>query len=132
MRFANPDFLWFLLLVPFMIPYLMAIRERNLPAFRFPGVEKLPGIGRGNMMRPYILIPGAARIAAVILIIIALARPQKGLRSEEMTAKATDIMICLDASRSMLAVDFKPDNRFQVAKNVITEFIKGRDQDRVG
>jgi Ca-activated chloride channel family protein len=75
---------------------------------------------------------GGLRLAAVLFLILALARPQKGLRSEEMTTKAADILICLDASRSMLTVDFQPDDRFQVAKAVIGDFIKGRQYDRLG
>lgn len=63
---------------------------------------------------------------------LAWPEPQKGLRSEEMTTKATDIMICLDSSRSMLSVDFKPDNRFAVAKQVVKDFIQGREFDRIG
>jgi Ca-activated chloride channel family protein len=75
---------------------------------------------------------GSLRVIALALLIVAVARPQKGLRSEEMTTKATDIMICLDASRSMLCLDFKPKDRFQMAKSVISEFIQGRQYDRLG
>ncbi len=132
MRFAYPVFLWLLLLLPIMAAYLAYCREKDIPTFRYSSIEHLPGLTKGAKVRSFMLIPGMLRIIAVALIIIALARPQKGLRSEEMTAKATDIMICFDASRSMLAVDFKPDNRFQVAKNVIAQFIKGREQDRIG
>ncbi len=132
MRFAAPGYLWLLVLLPLMAAYLHYFREKDLPTFRFPSVSDYAGIKGGEGLRLFYLVPGALRIMAMLLIILALARPQKGLRSEEMTAKATDIMVCLDVSRSMLAVDFKPDNRFQVAKSVIAEFIKGREQDRIG
>lgn len=132
MRFANPAYLWLLALLPFMAAYLSIFREKDMPSFRFSSISHISGLRSGKGLRGYLLVPGGLRLLTMFLVILALARPQKGLRSEEMTAKATDIMICLDSSRSMLAVDFKPDNRFQVAKNVIADFIKGRDQDRIG
>jgi len=132
MRFANPEYLWLLALAPFMATYLFFFRERDLPSFRFSSLSQTTGLQNGAGIRAFVLVPGALRIMGLVLVVLALARPQKGLRSEETTAKATDIMVCLDASRSMTAIDFKPDNRFQVAKSVIAEFIKGRDQDRIG
>lgn len=132
MRFANPHYLWLLTLLPVMGTYVVFFRERDFPAFRFSSLTLAIGANQKGGTRLHALVPGFLRLIASALIISALARPQKGLRSEEMTTKATDIMICLDASRSMLAVDFKPDNRFQVAKNVIADFIKGREQDRLG
>lgn len=132
MRFAAPGYLWLLTLLPLMAVYLVRLREKDLPTFRFSATPDAAGIKNGEGLNFFFLVPGAIRLVAMTLIVLALARPQKGLRSEETTAKATDIIICLDTSRSMLAVDFKPDNRFQVAKNVIAEFIKGREQDRIG
>ncbi|MCG3203364.1 MAG: hypothetical protein KCHDKBKB_00020 [Elusimicrobia bacterium] len=132
MRFANPEFFWLLLLLPLLAAYLAFFRENDIPSFQFSALHEETGLSKGEALKPYVFFPGILRLLAFLLIIIALARPQKGLRSEETTAKATDIMICLDASRSMLAVDFKPENRFQVAKNVIADFIKAREQDRIG
>ena len=132
MRFADPIYLWLWILIPFMGLYLAFLREHDLPSFRYSSVSHTTDLKNRTRLKKFFLVPGLLRLAAMALVVFALARPQKGLRSEEMTTKATDIMICLDASRSMLAVDFKPENRFQVAKSVIMDFIKGREQDRVG
>lgn len=132
MKFASPNTLWLLLVIPIMALYLVFIRGSNLPTLRFSSTKLLDGMLDPLRLIKVTLWPGLLRILAVVFLILALARPQKGLRSEEMTTKATDIMICLDASRSMLAIDFKPDNRFGVAKQVVKDFIKGREFDRVG
>lgn len=132
MTFANPAFLLLLLIVPLLAAYLFFFRGGDLPALRFSSMshlEKVPGSPRLYLGEAVV---GLLRIAVLSLLIVALARPQKGLQSEEMTLKATDIIVCLDASKSMLSVDFKPDNRFQAAKNVAGEFISGRQHDRVG
>lgn len=131
MRFADPSFLWLLAVLPFMAAYLWFFRQKDLPAFRFPANNMVPGLAP-NGLSHHVLVPGLLRLLAVALLIVAVARPQKGLRSEELTTKATDLIVCLDASRSMLIIDFKPENRFVVAKQVISEFIKGRRHDRIG
>lgn len=132
MTLAHPHFLWLLLLVPVMGIYLIYFRPHDLPGFRFSSVQKIHSHRIKVTRDKGTIIIGILRILAVVAIIIALARPQKGLQSEELTTKATDIMFCLDASRSMLSIDFKPQNRFEVAKDVISEFIKKREFDRMG
>lgn len=131
MRFANPEFLWLLLALPAMALYLRFFRAGDVPALRVPTLRALPGEGRASLSR-LVALPGLLRILAVAALIVAVARPQKGLRSEEVTTRATDVMIVLDASRSMLSLDFKPQNRFEAAKEVIKEFVRGRQQDRLG
>ena len=131
MRFANPDWLWALAVIPLMLAYLRWFRAGDLPSLRVPSLGRLPELSAGGITR-IVAIPGLLRAVAITLLILAVARPQKGLRSEEVTTKATDIMICLDASRSMLSIDFKPDNRFEASRGVIKEFIKGRQRDRLG
>jgi len=131
MKFAHPGLLWLLAVLPLMALYLRFFRQQDLPALRFPANAMVPGLAREGL-RNHVVIPGLLRMIAVALLILAAARPQKGLRSEELTTKATDLMVCLDLSRSMLILDFKPQNRFEVARNVIADFIKGREHDRMG
>lgn len=132
MRWANPEYLWLLLVLPVMLGYLLYFRSEDIPELRFPSFKRLPIQNKQQRWDAGVLFLGFLRIIAVFLVIIALARPQRGLRSEELSTKATDIMICLDASRSMLTLDFKPSNRFDVAKKVISDFVKGREHDRMG
>ena len=69
---------------------------------------------------------------ALALLILALARPQRGAAGEEIHAEGVDIMLVIDVSSSMLAEDFKPNNRLSVGKDVVSDFIKRRDNDRLG
>ena len=66
------------------------------------------------------------------LLAMALSRPQKGTSEEEVTTEGVDIMLVLDVSYSMKALDFQPKNRLFVAKETIKEFIKKRRNDRIG
>jgi Ca-activated chloride channel family protein len=72
------------------------------------------------------------RLIVLTLIILGLARPQSGTRKQEITTEGIDIMLILDVSSSMKAEDFKPKNRIEAAKQVATEFIEGRNNDRIG
>jgi Ca-activated chloride channel family protein len=72
------------------------------------------------------------RFAAFALFILSLARPQKVNREREHETKGVDIVISLDISGSMLAEDFKPENRLSVAKEEAKKFIRAREGDRIG
>jgi Ca-activated chloride channel family protein len=69
---------------------------------------------------------------ALTLMVVALARPQRGLGRDQMTTEGVDIVIALDVSGSMAAEDFQPDNRLAVAKSVVADFIRRRTRDRLG
>ena len=111
----------------------------------------LRGIGQGKVQFPDVslvtnaaggrhgsfrLIPVALRVGALFLLILALARPQGGSISREITSDGVDILLVADASGSMRALDlFIGDERaprLDVAKKVIREFIDGRVGDRIG
>jgi Ca-activated chloride channel homolog len=81
-----------------------------------------------NLIR---LIPEFLLMIVLVLILTALARPQKTNEKVEQWTEGIDIMIALDISQSMQAEDFVP-NRLEAAKNVAKSFINGRTQDRIG
>ncbi|MBP7584419.1 MAG: VWA domain-containing protein [Spirochaetes bacterium] len=81
--------------------------------------------------RTYRYLP-ALRMLAVFFLIIALARPGKGVDFSSVKHQGIDIMITLDISPSMSSEDFQPKNRLEVAKNVVKDFIKLRKNDRIG
>jgi Ca-activated chloride channel homolog len=70
--------------------------------------------------------------AGMVLLAVALARPRSGVTYEEYQTKGVDIILTLDCSGSMLSEDFKPDNRLEVAKSVVKDFVKSRPSDRLG
>ena len=69
---------------------------------------------------------------AMALLCVALARPRSGITYEEYLTRGVDIVLTLDCSGSMLSEDFKPDNRLEVAKAVVKEFVQSRPSDRLG
>ncbi|MFL5321167.1 MAG: vWA domain-containing protein [Myxococcaceae bacterium] len=112
---------------------LAAVLERRTRAvFKFPAVAAFRKSGRG--LRPYLLpLLPVLRMAAVALAIIALARPQiREKRSRDLSVEGIDIVIALDLSTSMLAGDFRPNNRLFVAKEVLSDFLSQRTNDRIG
>lgn len=76
------------------------------------------------------------RCITVALLVIALARPQKGKEETKVAAEGIDIILAVDVSGSMKAEDFQMDgkrrNRLYVVKNVVRDFIEGRHNDRIG
>ncbi|MFC2048756.1 VWA domain-containing protein [Elusimicrobiota bacterium] len=76
----------------------------------------------------YVLI----RTLLLVFLIIALARPRKGMKERNIVKPAVDIMLVLDVSISMRALDFKPDNRMQAAVKAAKEFVVARENDRIG
>jgi len=71
-------------------------------------------------------------LCVLSLWIVALARPQAGSQVRKVDVNALDIMLALDISGSMKAIDFQPNDRLYVAKQVLREFIEGRKEDRLG
>jgi Ca-activated chloride channel family protein len=129
--FNSPQFLWLLVLVPVFLGWTW-VEKKKRAVLRFSAASQLFKQGRG--IRPFMLwmLP-ALRIAAFVLAVIALARPQeRDARVKDLSVEGIDIMICLDLSTSMEAADFRPNNRLHVAKEVLSEFLAGRSNDRIG
>ncbi|MBL0172290.1 MAG: VWA domain-containing protein [Gemmatimonadaceae bacterium] len=72
------------------------------------------------------------RMVAVAGLIIAVAQPRSGARSTRVSSEGIDIALAVDISSSMLAEDFQPQNRIEVAKDKVKRFVMGRKSDRVG
>jgi len=129
MRFYYP---YFLLLIPAILAAVYYTRKKNLvksSGILFSDVKVLSaqrGVPYGKK------ITDALKLAAVLLAVVALARPQGGEKTSEITKKGIDIMLCLDTSSSMRAEDFTPLNRLGVAKQTVKNFVKGRKNDRIG
>lgn len=70
--------------------------------------------------------------AAILLFAVSAARPQAGQDVEKVYTEGIDIVIAMDISSSMLAIDFKPKNRIEAAKLEAEKFIEGRETDRIG
>ncbi len=128
MSFHDPGFFFFLLLLPALI-YFSSRRKKVALAYSDVRFLKHTSLS----IRPLLfkLLP-LLRAAAFALFIIALARPQKITEERDYQTNGVDIVLALDISGSMLAEDFKPENRMLVAKQEAIKFIKGRENDRIG
>lgn len=127
-KFNDPQYLY-LIFIP-LIALAYRFIKRKSAHIRFSGSEPFAGVKKTLRVR-LIGLPYVLKALAVILMIIALARPQTTSENSETTTEGIDIIIALDISTSMLAQDFKPD-RFEAALEVAREFIAGRKNDRIG
>jgi Ca-activated chloride channel family protein len=130
MSFANPNFLWLLLLLPLSIGwyvYKIFYRANSL-------VISTPALFQDYKasLKSYLQhIPFILRCIAVTALIIALARPQSKHSWQDVRTEGIDIVLAVDISASMLAKDLKPD-RLEASKAVATKFIENRPDDRIG
>jgi Ca-activated chloride channel family protein len=130
-RFASPWILAGLALIPALALWRWRAHRRSRSSIRFPDLGLLEGI-KPSMAARLRNVPFALKLAGLALVLIALARPQSGSTHEEVLTKGIDIMLALDNSTSMAAEDFKPQNRLEVAKGSVRNFIQGRRNDRIG
>lgn len=110
---------------------LMWRRFRSGAAVRVSdGSQAAAAMGRRRPLRAY--VPGLLQLVALLLFSVAAARPRLGATYEDVLTEGIDIVMTLDVSSSMLCEDFRPQNRLQVAKEVLQEFVKSRRADRIG
>ena len=130
MIFANPIyFLLLLLLIPMIGWYIWKLRksQASIQLSSIEGFSKAP-----NTLRTYLRhAPFILRMLAFTFLVIALARPQTTNKWSTATTEGIDIVMSLDISSSMLAMDLQP-NRLEAAKDVAQSFINGRPTDNIG
>ncbi|MGM0545719.1 MAG: vWA domain-containing protein [Bacteroidota bacterium] len=131
MSWANPEWLWLLLLLIPIIGYqLWKFYHKKTPSLLFSNTSGLKNLS-GNWRSYGVWVAPLLQILAFSLIVIALARPQYKNTTVERNAEGIDIVLTLDISTSMKAEDLKP-NRLEAAKNVAEDFISKRMSDRIG
>jgi len=129
-QFADPLFFALaLVILPILWIYIRRRRVRY-PAVTSTTLEVARAATKTNYKRLIRFLPGAAALAALILMAIALARPQDVSEGEDVNTEGIDIVLAVDISASMLARDFQPD-RVGAAKAVAAEFIQERPDDRI-
>ena len=129
-EFANPKLLWLLVMLPIAIAWYLLRYKKQEASVRFSdmsGFTLLPKTWKAYLR--HLLF--ALRMAALALLIVALARPQSSSTNSTSNIEGIDIVMAMDVSGSMLARDLKPD-RLTAAKNVASDFVKGRPGDRMG
>ncbi len=128
--FANPDYLYLLLLViPLIVWYYF--RHSKQQAFLQTSDASM-FVHRPKNWKVYLRHSlFVLRTLAIAALIVAIARPQSSSSGQQITIEGIDIVLSLDVSGSMLARDLKPD-RLEASKNVAADFIKSRPTDRIG
>ena len=128
--FAHPELLW-LLPVPLLLHIAMLIaRRRKTGAVLLSNASAFGGVRKSLRLRLRPLLP-FLRIVAAMLLIVAVARPQKHFSEEIIESEGIDIVLAIDVSGSMQAEDLLP-NRLEAAKAVAAQFIDARKGDRIG
>ena len=131
MFFENPGLLWLLVLpVLLLAHYLYLELGGRWPHLRVPKTAPWEA-GGGTVLAAVRHLPFLLREAALVLVIICLARPRSSTEMEKIDTEGIDIVLTMDVSTSMLARDFKPD-RISAAKDIAIEFIGQRGSDRMG
>ncbi len=129
LHWATIPFLLLLICLPLAVLFISRLKRKS-GGLRFPALSFLIPLSReaGQMLRH---LPLALRLAALLCLVLVLARPQSELRLVDREEETLDIILALDLSESMRAYDIRP-NRLTVAKRVLSEFIDKRQQDRFG
>ena len=128
---ANKAFLFLLALVPLMWAWWRWLQRRGARHVAVSSTEIYPDAASAWKTRAIKTLPWV-RLIALVLLILALARPQHLNHFEIKKRRGIDILVALDISGSMASVDFKPRNRLEVAKAVIADFVDRRRSDRIG
>ena len=128
MRWDAPWMLLSLLVVPWLV--WRAGRPAARPAALLWSRTK--GAWSRSRGARFVRLVSALPWLVLLVALVALGRPQQGIRQTETETRGVDIVLALDLSPSMRAEDFRPNNRLSVAKQTAREFIRQRDHDRVG
>jgi Ca-activated chloride channel homolog len=132
-RFLHPEWLWLLTLVPLIA--LLRGRRGRVAAVQYSSTQTLRQVARETRSRAGHWLT-TLNLAALALLIAGLARPQFGHSTNNVQASGIDLILAMDVSGSMQALDFKlqgePANRLDVVKSVVSKFIEERPNDRIG
>ena len=130
-RFANPEYLYLLLLLPVMVTVFAIHQYMRRNSLKKLGESALIGklIPEISRIRPAVKF--IILLAGISAVIIVLVRPQFGSRLEEVKKQGVEVIIALDVSNSMLAEDIQP-NRLTRAKQAISKLVDNLENDKIG
>ena len=119
-----------------MVPFLtIRGKGKQQATISYSSIDTLQAI-RSARVEILSVLPLVLRMIAISLLVLSLARPQEGYKSTEILSVGVDIMLALDTSGSMQALDFikdeKRDTRLAMVKDVVSQFIDNRPNDRMG
>lgn len=131
--FAHPELLWLLAALPLWL--VLRGRVGGAPALRYSSAQLAKEAARAPRRRWLRFVP-LLRVVAAALLVLALARPQRGHAETRVDANGIDIFLAVDVSTSMEALDMgadgAPRSRLESVKDVVARFIEARPNDRIG
>jgi len=125
--FSQPWFFLLLVIVPVLIYWYVTKNNRTHGSVIISDISA-KGLGSWKTSFRHLLF--ILRLMAIVIIIIALARPQTMYEEQNIEGEGVDIVLCIDVSGSMTAQDLTP-NRLEAAKNVAIDFVNKRKTDRI-
>ena len=129
MIFSNPEFLWLIIVLLFLILIDYKFKSQKISNFNISSIKSFSKKSLKARLYPFLNI---IRYLAIMFLIVGLARPQIiDVSTRTKKSRGIDIVIAVDVSSSMLAQDLKP-NRLEALKEVAKEFINDRTNDRIG
>jgi len=129
LHFAHPEYFWFsTVLIPLIIWYLLRHND-SLATLKIATLDAFSKNKKRNSIWRHILFVN--KLLLIIVLITIIARPQTSSTLESSKSEGIDIVLAIDVSSSMLAMDFEP-NRMEASKKVAVQFISGRPNDRIG
>ena len=129
-EFAHPYCFLFLLLIIPIVGWQFWFKKRVQASFTISSATPFKTMKKNWRVR-FRYLPLILRCLALLFFVTALARPQSSFRLNNVEVEGVDIVLAIDISGSMKAMDFKP-NRFEACRKVAKEFIEGRPTDRIG
>lgn len=128
--FQHPGLIWLFILIPILLAVYVLWSRKRFGTLRFSSFYLFEGLSSSTgMWRKHVLF--GLRLLTLSALILALMRPQERNALQEMNAEGIDIMLVIDISGSMKAMDFKP-NRLEAVKKVAQTFVTQRQNDRIG
>ena len=131
MIFANPTYLYLLLLLIPMIGWYVYKLSKNQASLQVSSTEGFDAPGASSWKVWLRHVPFILRMAAVAVLVVILARPQSTNSWQNSSTEGIDIVLAMDISTSMMAQDLKP-NRLEASTDVASAFINGRPNDNIG
>jgi len=127
--YENPEAFYLLILIPIIGIVFWVVKRKKTPKVVHSNAQFIQTKTWKNNL---VYLPFILKLAALVLMVFALARPRGVDESIETISKeGIDIVLAMDVSTSMKALDFKPD-RLEAAKNIAIDFVNGRKNDRIG
>ena len=129
LEFTNPEFLWLLLVIPILAIWYFFMQKKDSANLKIASTKGFTQQSLLAKLKPILYL---LRLFAIVLLIVALARPRiVEVSKKTKITRGIDIVMAIDVSASMLAKDLKP-NRLEALKKVAINFVNKRPNDRIG